>query len=177
MSDTILDVRDLSVQFQSASNVVKAVDVVSFQVTQGQTLGIVGESGSGKSVTSLAVMGLIPCPPGKVTSGKIWFYQPKEDRVDLRQLSPRQMQNYRGGKISMIFQEPMSSSNPVYTCGYQLVEAIRQHEPISKPDAQQRAIALLQEVKLLLTDEALQEECIGAWRVKNGANGSQDRSA
>ena len=181
MSDTILDVRDLSVQFQSASRVIKAVDGISFQVKQGQTLGIVGESGSGKSVTSLAVMGLVPSPPGQITNGEIWFYRPShEDKkrpapeplqhepheVDLRQLPPRMMQEYRGGKISMIFQEPMSSLNPVYTCGYQLVEAIRQHEPISKVDAEQRAIALLQEVKLLPSDDVLQEECIGVWRLQ-----------
>ncbi|MEM9220290.1 MAG: ABC transporter ATP-binding protein [Cyanobacteria bacterium P01_F01_bin.150] len=188
MSDTILDVRDLSVQFQSASsmdraNVVKAVDGISFQVKKGQTLGIVGESGSGKSVTSLAVMGLVPCPPGKLTSGELWFYPATQQRsngqasgsvnqgatkVDLRKLPLRTLQQYRGDKISMIFQEPMSSLNPVYTCGYQLVEAIQQHETISKAEAQQRAIALFQEVKLLPSDAILQEECIGAWRLKNG---------
>ena len=188
MSDTILDVRDLSVQFQSATsgartNVVKAVDGISFQVKQGQTLGIVGESGSGKSVTSLAVMGLVPSPPGKVSSGEIWFYPSSRtdshqkvgssgskqgEKVDLRRLPTRTLRHYRGNQISMIFQEPMSSLNPVYTCGYQLVEAIRQHEPVSKADAENRAIALLQEVKLLPSDEVLQEECIGAWRLKNG---------
>ena len=198
MSDTILDVCDLSVQFQSAASggktvVVKAVDGISFQVKQGQTLGIVGESGSGKSVTSLAVMGLVPCPPGNVSSGEIWFYPSRQNgqtnwstgsgesadpdaKVNLRTLPLRTLQQYRGGKISMIFQEPMSSLNPVYTCGYQLVEAIRQHDPLSKAEAQQRAIALLQEVKLLPSDDVLQDECIGAWRLQNQDSQSRGKS-
>ena len=178
MSDTILDVRDLSVQFESGSRVIHAVDGVSFQVKRGQTLGIVGESGSGKSVTSLAVMGLVPSPPGKITRGEIWFYRPSHEdtdhpspeplqqepyEVDLRQLPKTIMQQYRGGRISMIFQEPMSSLNPVYTCGYQLVEAIRQHESISKAEARERAAELLQEVKLLPSDDELRAEFTGIW--------------
>ncbi|MEB3232115.1 MAG: ABC transporter ATP-binding protein [Leptolyngbyaceae bacterium] len=172
MSDTILTVRDLSVQFCSGSRVVNAVEGVSFEVKRGQTLGIVGESGSGKSVTSLAIMGLVPCPPGRITSGEIIFrHWPEGDRahpssatqaptdVNLRQLPAKMMQQYRGGQMSMIFQEPMSSLNPVYTCGYQLIEAIRQHQPISKTEAEDQAIALLQEVKLLPSDAELLAEC------------------
>ncbi|HEY9641430.1 MAG TPA: ATP-binding cassette domain-containing protein, partial [Coleofasciculaceae cyanobacterium] len=121
MTDTILDVRNLQVQFQCSDRLVKAVDGISFQVQRGQTLGIVGESGSGKSVTALAIMRLIP-PPGKITDGEVWFRSLDEagQAVDLRSLSPQQMQQYRGGKVSMIFQEPLSSLNPVYTCGFQL---------------------------------------------------------
>lgn len=152
MSDPILDVRNLKVQFQIDDRTISAVDSISFQVQRGQTLGIVGESGSGKSVTSLAVMGLIPNPPGKITSGEILFQSGEGPTVDLRQLSASQMQAYRGGQVSMIFQEPMSSLNPVYTCGFQLIEAILQHQPISKAAAQAQAIARLQEVKLLPTD-------------------------
>lgn len=158
MTETILDVRNLRVQFQADERVIQAVNGISFQVKRGQTLGIVGESGSGKSVTSLAVMGLVPSPPGEVVEGEIWF-QPTPDTkpVDLRQLSSAQMQGYRGGEVSMIFQEPQSSLNPVYTCGFQLVEAICQHQPMSKEAAIEYAIARLQEVKLLPNDADLKE--------------------
>ncbi|WP_346291240.1 ABC transporter ATP-binding protein [Sphaerothrix gracilis] len=157
MSEPVLDVRNLKVQFQSDDQVITAVDDISFQVNRGQTLGIVGESGSGKSVTSLAVMGLVPNPPGKVVSGEIWFHPDAAAAVDLKSLPESQMQRYRGGQVSMIFQEPMSSLNPVYTCGFQLIEAIRQHQDISKAEAQQQAIARLQEVKLLPSDEELRQ--------------------
>lgn len=166
MSDTILDVRNLQVQFRAEDRLVKAVDGISFTVQRGQTLGIVGESGSGKSVTSLAVMGLIPCPPGRVTGGEIWFRSLEEDAapINLLALAPEQMQRYRGGAVSMIFQEPLSSLNPVYTCGFQLIEAIRQHEDIPVPEARRRAINLLQEVKLLPSDEELKQRCLEEWQ-------------
>ncbi len=158
MSDTILDVRDLHVQFKTDTRTVKAVDGISFQVKRGQTLGIVGESGSGKSVTSLAVMGLVPNPPGRVTGGEIWFSDAETigEPVDLLRVPVKQLQNYRGDRLSMIFQEPMSSLNPVYTCGFQLTEAIRLHEKISESQAQRRAVSLLQEVQLLPPDEELE---------------------
>ncbi|MBF2028563.1 MAG: ABC transporter ATP-binding protein [Oscillatoriales cyanobacterium C42_A2020_001] len=159
MSDTVLHVEDLIVQFKSDENVVQAVDGVSFEVKRGQTLGIVGESGSGKSVTSLAVMGLVPTP-GKITQGKILFCG-REDQaspVDLTALPTRRLEDYRGGEISMIFQEPMTSLNPVYTVGFQLVEAIRLHKSISKEAAQQEAIARLQEVRLLPNDDQLNQQ-------------------
>ena len=157
MSENILDVRHLKVQFQTDTGQIKAVDDTSFQVKQGQTLGIVGESGSGKSVTSLAVMGLIPSPPGKIIGGEIWFQDHRSNgqAIDLRTLPDRQMQHYRGGQIAMIFQEPMSSLNPVYTCGFQLTEAIRQHQTVSQAEARRQAIARLQEVKLLPSDDEL----------------------
>ena len=155
MSDTILDVKHLTVHFEVDNQLIQAVDDITFQVQRGQTLGIVGESGSGKSVTSLAVMGLVPNPPGKVVNGEIWFNGGTGAAVDLGTLSETQLQGYRGGQVSMIFQEPMSSLNPVYTVGFQMVEAIRQHQDISKQAARQQAIARLQEVKLLPTDAAL----------------------
>lgn len=156
MSATILDVRNLKVEFDTANGVIKAVDGISFQVQRGRTLGIVGESGSGKSVTSLAVMGLVPNPPGRISQGEILFSEKSDDPpVNLCQVSQKQMQAYRGGKISMIFQEPMSSLNPVYTCGFQLIEAIQQHQSITKAEAEKQAIASLQEVKLLPSDEEL----------------------
>ena len=126
MTNTVLDVRNLSVEFISDDRRVLAVNRISFQLKRGQTLGIVGESGSGKSVTSLAVMGLIP-PPAKVT-GEICFKsksaKPDDKPIDLLALKDREKPSYRGGKIAMIFQEPMSSLNPVYNIGFQLTEAI-----------------------------------------------------
>ncbi len=165
MSDTILDVRDLQVQFRMDSRLIQAVDGISFTLQRGQTLGIVGESGSGKSVTSLAVMGLVPSPPGKVVGGEIWFQAAEGSQpIDLLRLTEKQMQPYRGGKVSMIFQEPMSSLNPVYTCGYQLVEAIRLHEDVSVPEARRRAIALLQEVRLLPPDLEMKRRYVEEWQ-------------
>ncbi|MDJ0703974.1 MAG: ABC transporter ATP-binding protein [Leptolyngbyaceae cyanobacterium MO_188.B28] len=182
MSEIILDVRNLKVHFQTDTGLIKAVNDTSFQVKRGQTLGIVGESGSGKSVTSLAVMRLVPSPPGKIVGGEIWFQddpshpgapasqwkngQPADRKsaetaprssqpVNLAALPKSQMQHYRGGKIAMIFQEPMSSLNPVYTCGFQLTEAIRQHQDVSPAEARRQAIARLQEVKLLPSDDDL----------------------
>ncbi|MEM9904230.1 MAG: ABC transporter ATP-binding protein [Cyanobacteria bacterium P01_D01_bin.44] len=175
--DNILDVRNLKVQFATDSGPIQAVDGISFQVKRGQTLGIVGESGSGKSVTSLAVMGLVPSPPGEVTDGEIWFDDGQNDSqtgsipgpVDLRTQPPRRMQDYRGGQVSMIFQEPMSSLNPVYTCGFQLVEAIRQHQDISKAAAQKLAVERLQEVRLLPSDVAMAEQIAAEEGLTNSA--------
>ena len=152
LNNVILDVRNLKVDFETDNGLVHAVDDISFQVKRGQTLGIVGESGSGKSVTSLAVMGLVPSPPGRIAGGEILFNQAGQPSVDLRQVSTRQMQDYRGGELSMIFQEPMSSLNPVYTCGFQLIEALRQHQNVSKAEAEKQVLARLQEVKLLPSD-------------------------
>lgn len=162
MRDVVLDVRDLQVQFQADDRLIKAVDRISFAVNRGQTLGIVGESGSGKSVTALATMGLVPAPAGRVTGGEIWFQATDEDApVNLLALPEEERRLYRGGQIAMIFQEPMSSLNPVYTCGFQLVEAIRQHQPaISTAEARRRATGLLQEVRLLPGDEELRDRIL-----------------
>ncbi len=158
MTDTVLDVRNLQVQFFTEGRPVKAVDQISFTVQRGQTVGIVGESGSGKSVTSLGVMGLVPTP-GRITGGEIWFRGTQdEEPVDLLALPPQAKQQYRGGKISMIFQEPMSSLNPVYNIGFQLTEAILLHHQVSESEARRRAIAALQEVKLLPSDPELREQ-------------------
>ncbi len=158
MTDTVLDVRNLQVQFSTEGRPVKAVDKISFAVKRGQTVGIVGESGSGKSVTSLAVMGLVPTP-GRITGGEIWFRGTQdEEPIDLLALPPQAKQQYRGGKISMIFQEPMSSLNPVYNIGFQLTEAILLHHNVSEREARRLAIAALQEVKLLPSDAQLSEQ-------------------
>src|ERR671932_351980 len=149
MSNPILDVRHLSIEFVSQAEVVRAVKDVSFTLTAGETLGIVGESGSGKSVTSLAVMGLLPSHT-QVT-GEILFRNPSTPNanpVNLLALSPDKRRTYRGGVISMVFQEPLTSLNPVYTCGEQVVEAILLHNQVSRKEAYRRAIALFDEVKL-----------------------------
>ncbi|MBD1841464.1 ABC transporter ATP-binding protein [Coleofasciculus sp. FACHB-64] len=159
MSDTVLDIRNLQVQFLTDEKQILAVDGISFKLSRGQTLGIVGESGSGKSVTSLAVMGLVPTP-GRISGGEIWFQNSQErggSVVNLRDLSAEELRKYRGGQISMIFQEPMSSLNPVFTCGFQLVEAIRQHQNVTPAEARRQAIARLQEVKLLASDEEMRQ--------------------
>jgi len=143
MIEPLLDVRGLVTEFHSSEGVFKAVDGVSFSVARGETLGIVGESGCGKSVTSLSVMGLIPRPPGKIPAGEIVF----EGR-DLLTLSSRQMRDVRGNDISMIFQEPMTSLNPVYTVGQQIMEGILLHENISEAQARERAIEMLRLVRI-----------------------------
>ena len=148
MSDRVLEVQNLRVEFNSRNRSTIAVNGISFSVARGQTLGIVGESGSGKSVTSLAVMGLVP-QPGQVTDGQLWFTVPGEQAVDLRSLSAKQLEAYRGDKVAMIFQEPMTSLNPVYTIGFQLMEAIQLHQGVGKAEAKTRAVQLLQEVELL----------------------------
>lgn len=165
MPEPVLDVRNLRIRFTSDNRRVMAVDQASFTVPRGQTLAIVGESGSGKSVSCLAAMGLIPCPPGEILSGEIWFRdRDRAEPINLLKASPKQLQTYRGGKISMIFQEPMSALNPVYTCGSQIVEAIRLHDPVSETAARRRALALLREVKLLPTDEDLAENFRQHWQ-------------
>ncbi|HEY9650562.1 MAG TPA: ABC transporter ATP-binding protein, partial [Coleofasciculaceae cyanobacterium] len=170
MTDTVLDVRNLQVEFPADEKRVIAVKGIDFQLKRGQTLGIVGESGSGKSVTSLAVMGLVPSP-GKISSGEIYFHSSKDGSqpVDLLRLSDAEKQFYRGGegKIAMIFQEPMSSLNPVYTCGFQLTEAILQHQRVSPSEARRRAVVLLQEVKLLPSDQELKERYLEEIHQKN----------
>jgi peptide/nickel transport system ATP-binding protein len=180
MSDSILTIRDLQVQFQTQTQTIQAVDGISFEVKRGQTIGIVGESGSGKSVTALAIMGLIPNPPGRVTGGEIWFQESASEPVEpvnLLALSQEQLRQYRGGKVSMIFQEPMSSLNPVYTCGYQIVEALRQHYPDIPPaEARRQAVNLLQEVKLLPDDAELEARIQADWQKSGQKSGLPDLS-
>jgi len=165
MTVTVLDVNNLQVQFQTSDCTVTAVAGIAFQVQRGQTLGIVGESGSGKSATALAIMGLVPPTAGQITQGEIWFQATEAPRpVNLTQLPEGDRRHYRGGQIAMIFQEPLSSLNPVYTCGFQLTEALRQHRAISAAEARRQAVALLQEVKLLPSDETLRDCCLTTWQ-------------
>ncbi len=133
--------KNLTVTFQSQEGIVKAVDNLDFQLHEGETLGIVGESGSGKSVTSLAIMGLIPNPPGKVSAGEIYY-----KNKNLLTIKERDMRNLRGNEIAMIFQEPMTSLNPILTCGFQIGESLRLHRGLNKRDAKKEAVKLLEDV-------------------------------
>ncbi|MBL8700161.1 MAG: ABC transporter ATP-binding protein [Alphaproteobacteria bacterium] len=142
-SGPLLDVRDLAVHFKSAAGTFHAVDGVSFALERGETLGIVGESGCGKSVTSLSIMGLVPSPPGRIAAGRILF-----EGEDLVRKSEAEMRRIRGAEISMIFQEPMTSLNPVHRVGDQIVEAIRLHERVDGATARARALAALKLVRI-----------------------------
>jgi peptide/nickel transport system ATP-binding protein len=155
MSDILLDVKNLVTEFKTENGVVKAVNDVSFQIKKKQVVGIVGESGSGKSVTSLSIMRLIPNPPGKITGGEILYYGHDDKTVDLTKIQEDEMRNYRGNDIAMIFQEPMTSLNPVFTCGNQVMEAIMLHQKVSKKEAEQKTLELFSKVKLPDPNRAL----------------------
>ncbi len=148
----ILQVQHLSVAFESRENLVTAIDDISFSLNRGETIGIVGESGSGKSVTSLSIMRLLPEPAGKITGGQLLFHSPAAEgqtTVDLALLPENKMRAIRGKEIAMIFQEPMTSLNPVITCGEQVAEAIRlHHRGISKKEAWERTLELFKKVRL-----------------------------
>ena len=148
----VLEVRDLRTHFFTDDGVVKAVEGVSFEVREGETLGIVGESGCGKSVTSLSILRLIPSPPGRITGGEILFRG-----QDLLALSDPEMRKIRGNEISMIFQEPMTSLNPVYTCGDQIMEAVRLHQGVGKREAKARAIEMLHLVGIPSPEQRVDE--------------------
>ncbi|HVC80119.1 MAG TPA: ABC transporter ATP-binding protein [Chloroflexota bacterium] len=137
----LLSVQDLRTHFFTRAGVVKAVDGVSFDLRPGETLGIVGESGSGKSVTALSIMRLIPSPPGRIVSGKLLF-----DAQDLLAMGKSRLRDLRGNKVSMIFQDPMTSLNPVFTIGYQLEETLRAHTNLGRGQLRARAIELLERV-------------------------------
>jgi peptide/nickel transport system ATP-binding protein/oligopeptide transport system ATP-binding protein len=148
----LLEIHDLRTYFHTEDGVVRAVDGVSFEVRAGETLAVVGESGSGKSVTSLSVLRLIPEPPGKIEGGTIRFRG-----RDLLTLQSREMRAIRGKEISMIFQEPMTSLNPVYTCGEQIIEAIVLHEKVDRRTARERAIDMLRKVGIPSPEQRVDE--------------------
>ncbi|MFK9094036.1 ABC transporter ATP-binding protein [Bacillus salipaludis] len=150
--DPILRIQDLKVSFQSGKKFVPAVDGISFELKDGEILGIVGESGSGKSVTSLATMGLIPAPPGKIENGEIIF-----EGKDLKNISEKEWRKIRGNQISMIFQEPMTSLNPLFTVGNQLMEAILLHTDLTKSQAKVRSVELLKLVGIPRAEGILKE--------------------
>jgi len=143
MSDTVLDVTDLSVEFDTYGGVVKAVRGVSFSVPRGKTLAIVGESGCGKSVTVQSIMGLIPIPPGRITSGSA-----KLNGKEILGLSAKESNKFRGVEIGMIFQDPMTSLNPTMTIGDQIAETLKVHKHLSHREAIKKAVELLDKTKI-----------------------------
>jgi len=138
---SVLDVQNLTTRFHTRDGIVKAVEDVSFTLEKGETLGIVGESGSGKSVTCYSLLGLIPMPPGRIHAGKALF-----DGHDLLQLSEPELRKIRGKRISMIFQDPMTSLNPYMTVGQQLIEPLALHDGIKGAEAKRRAIEMMEQV-------------------------------
>ena len=142
MPEPILEIRDLTVEFSTEDGLVRAVSGVSYDLHPGEVLGIVGESGSGKSVSMLSVLGLIPMPPGRITAGEALY-----KGQDLAKMSKKELRLLRGGELAMIFQDPMTSLNPVFTIGDQISEAVLTHNPGMKAEvARARAIELLESV-------------------------------
>ena len=139
----LLEVRDLRTDFYTDDGVFRAVDGVSFSVEKGRSLGVVGESGCGKSVTALSIMGLVPQPPGKIASGEIRF-----EGTDLLKLSPAGMRDLRGNQMAMIFQEPMTSLNPAFTIGDQIVEGLLRHRRLERGAAREQAIEMLRRMRI-----------------------------
>lgn len=151
-SNPILEVKGLKVSFFSKKKLIPAVDNISFELKEGEILGIVGESGSGKSVTALASMGLVPIPPGKIENGEILF-----TGNNLLSYSDKEMRKIRGNQISMIFQEPMTSLNPLFTIGDQIIEALRLHTKMSKSQAKNKSIELLKLVGIPRAEAIVEE--------------------
>jgi peptide/nickel transport system ATP-binding protein len=152
MAERLLEVKGLKTHFYTDEGVVRAVDGIDFYINKGETLGIVGESGSGKSVTALSIMRLIPQPPGRIVEGTINY-----SGKSLLELPPAQMRKIRGKEISMIFQEPMTSLNPVFTVGEQIAEAIRLHEGLGRRDAMAKTVDMLKLVHIPNAERRVKE--------------------
>jgi peptide/nickel transport system ATP-binding protein len=152
MADRLLDVMNLKTYFFTDEGVVRAVDGVDLYIDQGETLGVVGESGCGKSVTALSIMRLIPQPPGKIVEGEISY-----NGIDLVTLPANKLRKIRGKEISMIFQEPMTSLNPVFTCGEQIAEALRLHEGLGRRDAMDKTVDMLKLVHIPNAERRVKE--------------------
>jgi oligopeptide/dipeptide ABC transporter ATP-binding protein len=152
MKSPLLDVQQLETRFRTGDGVVRAVDGVTFRLEEGETLGLVGESGCGKSVTALSILRLIPQPPGEIAGGPLNFRG-----ENLLAKSEKEMRKIRGNEISMIFQEPMTSLNPVFTCGFQIMEAIQLHQRLDKARARERAIEMLQVVGIPSPEQRVDE--------------------
>jgi peptide/nickel transport system ATP-binding protein len=152
MADRLLDVKNLKTYFFTDEGVVRAVDGVDLHIDKGETLGVVGESGCGKSVTALSIMKLIPQPPGKIVEGQILY-----NGVNLVDLPANRMRKIRGKEISMIFQEPMTSLNPVFTVGEQIAEALRLHEGLGRREAMAKTVEMLKLVHIPNADRRVKE--------------------
>ncbi|AGB40431.1 oligopeptide/dipeptide ABC transporter, ATP-binding protein [Halobacteroides halobius DSM 5150] len=152
MKNAILKLKDLKTYFNTDRGTVKAVDGVSFEIKEGETLGVVGESGSGKSVTAASVMQLVPTPPGEIADGEILF-----KGENLLEKSKKEIRKIRGNQISMIFQEPMTALNPVYTIGSQIGEALQLHQNLNKEQAREKSIEMLEKVGIPSPEERVDE--------------------
>jgi peptide/nickel transport system ATP-binding protein/oligopeptide transport system ATP-binding protein len=150
--DILLSVENLAVSFRSGDGLARAVDGVSFEIHQGETVCIVGESGCGKTVSALSILGLIPSPPGEITAGRILFHE--ENLLDLDE---EKLRAVRGKKIAMVFQEPLTSLNPVFTVGDQIAEAIEIHEPLPRDEVHQRCLELLKDVGIAIPEERVKD--------------------
>src|SRR5437773_2042875 len=152
MSEPLLELRELKTHFFTDDGVVRAVDGVSYALAPGETLAVVGESGSGKSVTALSILRLVPSPPGRIVGGSIRFRG-----RELLSLSEPEMRGIRGKEIAMIFQEPMTSLNPVYTCGEQIMEVLEVHLNAGRAAAREQAIELLKKVGIPAPEQRVDE--------------------
>jgi peptide/nickel transport system ATP-binding protein len=152
MGERLLEIKGLKTYFYTDEGVVRAVDGVDLHIDKGETLGVVGESGCGKTVTALSIMRLIPMPPGRIVEGQV-LYQGR----DLVTLPPSQMRKVRGKEISMVFQEPMTSLNPVFTIGEQIAEAIRLHEGLGRRDAMDKTVEMLKIVHMANPERRVKE--------------------
>lgn len=160
MKKPVLEINQLQTHFFTDRGEIPAVDNVSFAIHEGEVLGVVGESGCGKSVTSLSVMGLVPNPPGKIVGGEIIFRELSSNNLkdeDLVKVSQKRMRQIRGNQIAMIFQEPMTSLDPLFTIGFQIIEVIRNHQKISKKAARQKAVEMLKLVGIPRAEEIVDE--------------------
>ncbi|OGQ11103.1 MAG: peptide ABC transporter ATP-binding protein [Deltaproteobacteria bacterium RBG_19FT_COMBO_46_12] len=151
-TENLLEIRNLKTYFDVRGGILKAVDDVSLTIKSGETLGLVGESGCGKSVTGASIMRLIPIPPGRIAGGEIFF-----EGIDILKLRESEMRKIRGNKISMIFQEPMTSLNPVFTVGDQVAEVIRLHEKLSQRETRERVIETFRLVRIPAPDSRIEE--------------------
>jgi len=158
-ADTLLRIEDLSVRFRTEEGTLEALSHAELTVRRGEAVGVVGESGCGKSVLSETILRLIPEPPGRITGGRILFQRAPDDWLDLAALKPRgrRMRRVRGNDISMVFQETMTSLNPIFTVGKQIGEVLRLHQKLSKRDARQRAIDMLREVHIPAPEQRVDE--------------------
>jgi peptide/nickel transport system ATP-binding protein len=152
MAERLLDVKNLKTYFFTDEGVVRAVDGVDLYINQGETLGVVGESGCGKSVTALSIMRLIPQPPGKIVEGQILY-----NGLDLVTIPANKLRKIRGKEISMVFQEPMTSLNPVFTCGEQIAEALRLHEGLGRRDAMDKTVEMMKLVHIANAERRVKE--------------------
>ena len=148
----ILKVKDLKTYFYTEEGIVPAIDGLDFELEKGETLAIVGESGCGKSVTSQSILQIVPIPPGKIESGEIYY-----NDEDLLKKSEKEMQKIRGNEISMIFQEPLTSLNPVFTIGKQICDILKLHQKMNKKEARERALEMLKKVRIPSPEQVLDE--------------------